>query len=746
MATSSSTMFFSTNQKTFDNYQPQNKSQEDAVKQIMDFVSYENDETGILYIHGNVGVGKSHLAMAIKNAFGEDAKLFNHANPYDSAVFHAITELGLQNTFFIFDDCVTGPVIDRILDTIKTLEDRDDQYTRKFILLSRDPIDVVAKTGLELGYLNQLHLDRFKNIKIEGKDYLNPNHEEEQRVEDIKNIVSIITRIAANTPIQQVQEIEGPKPIPKVCKLQTLTDLQEQFDHYLKHAPEEIKDFAKSLLDTPPSQHDADLIKRIQALYSIPWGVSQVNNDIRQVCFNLLRYNFNLDVSRKICATISTEARNQAAVSISSNSEASAPNKAKPIMCLIGKPGLGKSTYAEKLALELGRTFVKMPLAGARDTFHFKGSNPSYKAATYGSFVTALIKAKTMNPVILLDEIDKVNNNYGALNCLINILDPSFLSIEDDYLGCEISLKDVMFIASANNIENIPAPLLSRFDTIELTEYTFQEKVKILESKKEKFIKELSLNDFNIIFKENFLEKLVLDYSDKEVGLRKVEHAFGEKLKTAAFNAEMEEKSDLELEHEIRTCNSNEIKIPGRCLFISESQDSGACETGIIRINKSNHYQLLGFNNYGLASDNITRIVDIFKSSAWGEYTSEAFRIHFSGKISSKITGRDYESLVFTALCQAATGKCDDYISAVGAIEDNGKLEKVNNIVGYCMAAIHSGATEFIYPMHNNEELEEIKQFIEDKIKLTPISHINDLQSKFEIEGNTERARCGMYL
>ena len=293
-------------------------------------------------------------------------------------------------------------------------------------------------------------------------------------------------------------------------------ELEERINNtkFTAEAREKAEAEIKKLKNMSPMSAEATVVRNyLDWLLSIPWGTkSRVKKDLNKAQIILDKDHYSLEkVKERIVEYLAVQKR-------------SAKLKG-PIMCLVGPPGVGKTSLGKSVAKATGREFIRISLGGVRDESEIRGHRRTYIGSMPGKIVQALKKAKTTNPLILLDEIDKMGQDFRGdpASAMLEVLDPEQNStFTDHYLEVEYDLSNVMFITTANSY-NMPAPLLDRMEIIPLAGYTEDEKIEIAKRHLiDKAIKNHGLRKGEFELTESALTGIVRYYT-REAGVRNLE-------------------------------------------------------------------------------------------------------------------------------------------------------------------------------------------------------------------------------
>jgi ATP-dependent Lon protease len=332
-----------------------------------------------------------------------------------------------------------------------------------------------------------------------------------------QQLKTIQEELGGNTPDLEIESLRQRSVKKKWAK--------EVKDHFNK----ELEKLAR----TNPAAADYSVqINYLELLLDLPWNdFTKDNFDLKRAQRILDKDHFGLDkVKQRIIEYL-------AVLKLKHDMKA-------PILCLVGPPGVGKTSLGKSIAKALGRKYVRMALGGIRDEAEIRGHRKTYIGAMPGRIIQSIKKAGASNPVFILDEIDKVGNDFRGdpSSALLEVLDPEQNStFYDHYVEMDYDLSNVMFIATANSLSTIQPALLDRMEIIEVNGYTIEEKIEIAKQHlvpKQREAHGLKIKDISL--KADVLEKVVVDYT-RESGVRSLEKKIGSVVRGVAKNIAMEE-------------------------------------------------------------------------------------------------------------------------------------------------------------------------------------------------------------
>ena len=419
-----------------------------------------------------------------------------------------------------------------------------------------------------------------------------------------------------------------------------------------------------------------------------------------------------------------------------------------PILCLVGPPGVGKTSIAKSIARALGRKFVRMSLGGVKDEAEIRGHRRTYIGAMPGRILYEMKNAGAVNPVFLLDEVDKISSDMRGdpASALLEVLDPEQnATFRDRYLEVPYDLSKVMFIATANTLETIPLPLRDRMEIIELSGYTQQEKTEIakryLVPKK---CRENGLSARNLRITDGALADMVDGYT-MEAGVRWLERTIGTVCRKAAVRiAKGEERG------KISVTKQNLEKFLGAKRFLREGdmleKDEVGAATGLA-------WTAVGGTTLTIEVSAMQGKGDIFLTGKLGDVMKESARAAISYiranaekygireadfekkdihiHIPEGATPKDGPSAgitMATAILSAFTGKpVRRDIAMTGEITLRGKVLPIGGLKEKALAAARIGIRDVVIPEDNKKDVEEIPGEIRKNINFICVSEIDEV-------------------
>lgn len=416
---------------------------------------------------------------------------------------------------------MSNTVIGRITE-VKNISKLSDIIVSELPLEYNEVLKYVSITN-PMNRIREITLDLSKEIETvrlenEIEDNLKVKLEEEQKEYMLREKIKLIKEELGEVDLKDAD-------IDKIRNKMNSLDLPESI---IKRLNEEIDRYS---LTSSASPEVTTIRTYIDWLLCLPWNkLSKDNTDVKKITEVLNNSHFGLEsVKKRIIEYIAVKKKTN-----TSNS---------PIICLVGPPGVGKTSLASSIAKALNKDFVKVSLGGINDEAEILGHRRTYVGASPGKIIQQMKKANTSNPVFLIDEVDKLTKDYKGdpASALLEILDKEQNDkFCDNYIEEEFDLSNVMFILTANNIGSIPAPLLDRLEIIELSSYTIYEKLNIA---KYHLIPDL-LNEYkvkNIKFTDSAIQKIITYYT-KEAGARDLYRQIDSIIRKAIINNDKSSK------------------------------------------------------------------------------------------------------------------------------------------------------------------------------------------------------------
>ena len=427
-----------------------------------------------------------------------------------------------------------------------------------------------------------------------------------------------------------------------------------------------------------------------------------------------------------------------------------------PILCLVGPPGVGKTSLAKSVARATGRKFVRLSLGGVRDEAEIRGHRRTYVGALPGKIIHSLKKAGTSNPVILLDEIDKMSQDFRGdpASALLEVLDPEQNeAFVDHYIDLDFDLSKVLFITTANFLNAIPLPLADRLEIIELGGYTELDKVQIARQFLiPRQIKDNGLADLQVTFPESTVKTLVRDYT-REAGVRSLERQIGaccRKIATEHLVAKKDKKkisvtetrvrkylgqakykrTDKEQSHRVGVVNGLAVTAYGGDLLLAETtllpgkgkltftgklgdvmQESVQAAMSYVR--SRGHMLGLGKEFYGM--------VDV--------------HVHFPEGAIPK-DGPSAGVAIATGLVSALTQiPVRHDVAMTGEITLRGRVLAIGGLKEKCIAAHRAGIKKVLVPRENERDLVDIPKEVAKDLEIVLVDHVDEaLREALELD------------
>ncbi len=518
-----------------------------------------------------------------------------------------------------------------------------------------------------------------------------------------------------------------------------LTELQTKIDtlKLSKEAKAKAQGEMKKLRGMAPMSAEATVVRNyLDALLGIPWGKkSKLKRDIAKAQDVLDADHFALEkVKDRIVEYLAVQART---------------NKLKgPILCLVGPPGVGKTSLGQSIAKATGREFIRQALGGVRDEAEIRGHRRTYIGSMPGKIATNLKKAGTMNPLFLLDEIDKLGQDFRGdpASALLEVLDPEQNhKFNDHYLEVDLDLSDVMFVTTANSM-NLPQALLDRMEIIRLEGYTEDEKLEI--AKRHLFDKQveahgLKADEFSV--SDEALRDLIRYYT-REAGVRTLEREVA-KLARKALRRILEGKATS-----IAITPENLHEFSGTRRFrhgIGEEENQIGAVTGLAwtevggelltieAVTVGGKGQIKTTGKLGeVMSESIQAALSFVKARApsYGIKPSIFSRKDVHIHLPEGAVPKDGPSAgigMVTAIVSTLTGiAVHRDIAMTGEVTLRGRVLPIGGLKEKLLAALRGGIKTVLIPQENEKDLVDIPANITDNLEIIPVSHVDQVLAR----------------
>ena len=490
----------------------------------------------------------------------------------------------------------------------------------------------------------------------------------------------------------------------------------------------------KKLRSMSPMSAEATVVRNyLEWVVGIPWKKrSKVKNDVVEAEKILDTDHFGLEkIKERIVEYLAVQARS--------------PKVKGPILCLVGPPGVGKTSLGKSIAKATGRNFVRISLGGVRDEAEIRGHRRTYIGSMPGKIIQGMKKAKTSNPLFLLDEIDKLGADWRGdpASALLEVLDPEQNStFADHYLEVDYDLSDVMFVTTANSLR-MPQPLLDRMEIIRIPGYTEDEKVEIAKRHllpKQTEAHGLKAGEWSV--SDDALRELVRTYT-REAGVRNLER----EIATLARKAVKEIVTGKAKKVAITKRNLEKFSgVPKFRFGEAELEDMVGCVTGLAWTEVGG--DILTIESVLLpgkgAIKQTGKLGDVMQESVQAAYSYVRSRsVQFGIKppffdkhdihvhVPEGATPKDGPSAgiaMATAIVSAITGiPVRKEIAMTGEITLRGRVLPIGGLKEKLLAALRAGLTTVFIPTDNEKDLVEIPDNVTKGLKIVPVSHVDEV-------------------
>ncbi|MBE5060925.1 endopeptidase La [Megamonas funiformis] len=511
---------------------------------------------------------------------------------------------------------------------------------------------------------------------------------------------------------------------------------QKMKEHtYPEYVTEALEKELKRLERTNPASPEMGVIQNyIEWVLDLPWDIeNQETIDVKEAQKTLDKHHYGLTkVKERIIEYLSIKALS--------------PDIKAPIVCLVGPPGVGKTSIATSIAQALKRKFVRASLGGVRDEAEIRGHRRTYVGAMPGRIIEGIKNAGSKDPLFLLDEVDKMASDYRGdpVSALLEVLDPEQNStFSDHYIGLAFDLSKVMWIITANDLGNIPRPLRDRMEIIMLPSYTEVEKMHIAkEHLLDKVKKANGLKKSQVNMSDEVISKIIEDYT-REAGVRELERQLSKACRKAAYKIVTEKKKSVRITKknitdflgkakytETKAEKENQV---GLCTGLAWTEVGGVILPVEVAVLKGKGNLLLTGQLGDVMKESGRAALTCIRARSEKLKIDEKFyeekdiHVHFPEGAVPK-DGPSAGITMTTAIVSALTGKkVRADVAMTGEITLRGKVLPIGGLKEKSLAAYREGIYTVIMPKANERDLDEIAPEVKTKMKFIPVETINEV-------------------
>lgn len=511
---------------------------------------------------------------------------------------------------------------------------------------------------------------------------------------------------------------------------------QKMKEHtYPEYVTEALEKELKRLERTNPASPEMGVIQNyIEWVLDLPWNIeNQETIDVKEAQKTLDKHHYGLTkVKERIIEYLSIKALS--------------PDIKAPIVCLVGPPGVGKTSIATSIAQALKRKFVRASLGGVRDEAEIRGHRRTYVGAMPGRIIEGIKNAGSKDPLFLLDEVDKMASDYRGdpVSALLEVLDPEQNStFSDHYIGLAFDLSKVMWIITANDLGNIPRPLRDRMEIIMLPSYTEVEKMHIAkEHLLDKVKKANGLKKSQVNMSDEVISKIIEDYT-REAGVRELERQLSKACRKAAYKIVTENKKSVRITKknitdflgkakytETKAEKENQV---GLCTGLAWTEVGGVILPVEVAVLKGKGNLLLTGQLGDVMKESGRAALTCIRARSEKLKIDEKFyeendiHVHFPEGAVPK-DGPSAGITMTTAIVSALTGKkVRADVAMTGEITLRGKVLPIGGLKEKSLAAYREGIYTVIMPKANERDLDEIAPEVKAKMKFIPVETIDEV-------------------